>query len=70
MQEQRMTFEIEGMTCGGCARAVANAIRDVPGVKEANVDLQGKEAVVQGDSMDSDQVVKAVNEAGFSAKVK
>lgn len=40
-------YAIDGMTCGGCVANVTNALRKVPGVKSANVNLTNKEAIIE-----------------------
>ena len=44
----RTTLRIEGMTCGGCAARVERALRAVPGVADARVDLEAHLATVTG----------------------
>ncbi|SDT99282.1 Cu+-exporting ATPase [Verrucomicrobium sp. GAS474] len=39
-------LDVEGMTCSGCARNVREALAGVEGVELAEVDLEGKNAVV------------------------
>ena len=39
------TRPVKGMTCSGCVNSVTKALETVPGVQEANVDLQGQKAV-------------------------
>jgi copper chaperone CopZ len=64
----QVTLMVEGMTCGGCARAVENAIREVPGVQNATVDLEAKRARIEGTGLDSARLVEAVEDAGFTAR--
>lgn len=59
-----MVLKIEGMTCTHCKMAVEKALKEVPGVTSARVDLAKKEAVVAG-SADQATMAKAVNAAGF-----
>lgn len=61
-------LNISGMTCGHCQSAVTKALREVPGVTDAQVDLKGGRAVVQG-SADPAQLVAAVAEEGYGAQV-
>ena len=42
---ETVTFEVDGMTCGGCVMKVENALKTAKGVKSCKVDLQGKKAV-------------------------
>lgn len=57
-------LKIEGMSCMHCKAAVERALKVLPGVTKAEVDLDKKEAVVDGPA-DRDVLVKAVDEAGY-----
>lgn len=57
------TYTVLGMTCGGCAKSVTNAIEDkVPGAR-VQVDLTAKTVTVEG--VDESAVKQAVEDAGF-----
>jgi copper chaperone len=56
---------IEGMTCMHCKMRVEKALKGVPGVTGAQVDLASKQAVVAG-SAEQAVMAKAVAEAGFN----
>lgn len=58
------TYRVLGMTCGGCANSVTNAIKALAGVSAVDVDLEAKTVSVEG-SLDSSAVEKAVTDAGF-----
>lgn len=58
-------LKIEGMTCSHCQMRVENALKSVPEVDSAHVDLDKKEAVVTG-AADRSTLIKAVEEAGYS----
>ncbi len=64
----QIQLEISGMTCGHCQSGVAKALKNVPGVTDATVDLKTGTAVVQGD-VDPQQLVEAVVEEGYGARV-
>jgi copper chaperone len=55
---------IEGMTCMHCKMSVEKALKGVPGVTGAQVDLAKKQAVVSG-SAEPTVMAKAVADAGF-----
>ena len=57
-------LKIEGMTCMHCKMSVEKALKSVPGVENAQVDLGKKEAVVTG-AADRSALAKAVEEAGY-----
>lgn len=59
-----VVLAVSGMTCGGCASAVAQALSAVPGVVEARVDLAGGRVTVTGTARAEDLLV-AVRDAGF-----
>lgn len=68
MNSENQTTEIKvtGMSCEHCVAAVGKAVRTVPGVTEAVVDLQGGRVKVEG-AFDRQQVVAAIKAAGYEA---
>ena len=58
---------IEGMSCSHCSESVKKALSKVSGVKDVNVDLDKKIAVVDVDNVDDSALADAVKEAGFDA---
>ena len=58
------TYDVKGMTCDHCVRAVTEEIGSIDGVSSVDVDLKEGIAVVAGDA-DPDAVKAAVSEAGF-----
>ncbi len=58
------TYDVQGMTCGHCVRAVTEEISGLEGVSSVDVDLEQGTAVVAGDA-DPEAVRAAVTEAGF-----
>ena len=61
------TLKIQGMTCNHCVARVTKALKAIPGVQEAKVDLQKAEAVVSYDEARVDQgaLSTAVADAGY-----
>lgn len=65
-------FDVEGMTCGGCALATEMAVKKLDGV--ASADAQYDEATGEGrctveydpDRVTTDQIAAAIEEAGFT----
>ena len=66
---QRETrLSIHGMTCAGCVAAVEHALKRVPGVESAAVNLATEEAlVVSAPDASVAALVKAVESAGYRA---
>ena len=64
---EKVTLGISGMTCNGCVRSVTRVLSELKGVSNADVSLEGKNAVVDYDpaSLGVDQLKRAVEEAGF-----
>jgi copper chaperone CopZ len=61
------TFQVSGMTCGHCQRAVTEEISRIPGVTGVTVDLAGGSATVTAaDPIDRADVAHAVDEAGYA----
>ncbi|MBF0249449.1 MAG: heavy-metal-associated domain-containing protein [Alphaproteobacteria bacterium] len=57
------TYKVIGMSCGGCANSVTNAIKEASAGAEVQVDLAAKTVTVSG--ADDVQVRRAVEAAGF-----
>ncbi|MBI5940682.1 MAG: cation transporter [Caulobacterales bacterium] len=70
MSEQRHRLHVVGMSCANCQRHVVEALRAVPGVVQARVDLTGGLAEVTHDAqVTAAQLVQAVVGAGYTATV-
>ena len=68
---QQIEFEIQGMTCEGCATIAEQAIRQSPGVIAVEVNYEKGTAVVgveQNDSHLVQSVVSKLKAAGYDAK--
>ncbi|GGR21116.1 CopZ family metallochaperone [Deinococcus ruber] len=61
-------LNISGMTCGHCQTAVTNALKRVPGVQDARVDLKTGKAVVEGHA-ELPALLAAVTEEGYGAQL-
>jgi copper chaperone CopZ len=61
------TFQVTGMTCGHCQRAVAEEINQVVGVHGVTVDLAtGSVTVTAEQPVDRADIAAAVDEAGYT----
>jgi copper chaperone len=59
-------FQVIGMTCDHCTRAVAQELREVGGVTDVDVRLDtGAVTVTHTQPLDRDEVAAAVDEAGY-----
>jgi len=67
--EHNVVLHIKGMTCmTGCGSTVQEALRAVPGVEGALVDMKSNTATVWGESkLDAATLIECVNDVGFEA---
>ncbi len=63
-----IVLNISGMHCGGCARTIEKALRQVAGVNAASADVGRKIAEVAGSASAAD-LIAAVGTAGYEAEV-
>ena len=61
-----MKFNVEGMTCGHCQKAVKDALEGIPGIERAKVDWKEGTALVEG-SADVQVLIGAVEDEGYTA---
>jgi Cu+-exporting ATPase len=68
--EQTVRLAIEGMTCASCAGRVEKALKNVPGVVSAEVNLATEQAEVRlaGRGTDVSALTRAVQQAGYGAR--
>ncbi len=61
------TYQVSGMTCDHCVRAVTTELVLLPGVRSVDVDLAGGAVTVTSDGpLDLDEVREAIDEAGYT----
>lgn len=66
----KILIEIEGMTCASCVGRVERALRAVPGVTAAAVNLATERAEVTGPALDRAALVRAIEEAGYDVPAR
>lgn len=60
------TIKIEGMSCMHCVKKVEQALKDIPEIKSAKVDLEEKTAkILLKREIENSIIEKVVQEAGF-----
>ena len=69
---QTLSFDISGMTCGGCTGSVQRALSKIDGVSHAEVTLRPGVAtvVVDADRVTSAQLEAAITRLGYPAKAR
>lgn len=67
--QRKFELDIKGMSCASCAARIEKALKKIPEVLEANVNLSTEKAYVTAVSSLQQQVlVKAIQKAGFDVK--
>jgi copper chaperone len=60
------TYQVTGMTCDHCVRAVTTELIMLPGVRSVDIDLgEGAVTVTSDDPLDPEVVREAIDEAGY-----
>ena len=69
---QSLSFDISGMTCGGCTGSVQRTLRKLAGVSHAEVTLHPGVATVIADParVTSAQIASAISGLGYAAKAR
>jgi len=64
-QVTKLTLDVEGMTCASCVGRVERALKAVPGVTDASVNLATERAEITGAGLDRAALVEAVKATGY-----
>ena len=64
---QKIELKIEGMDCSHCVARVQKALAEVSGVSLVEVVLEPGSASVTGEGVSLDDLVEAVDRAGYTA---
>jgi copper chaperone len=63
-----LKLQVTGMTCSSCARTLETALKDVAGVRNAEIDYREQTATIDGDP-DTTAVLGAIQNEGYQATV-
>ena len=65
---EKITLKVDGMSCEHCARAVTDAVENIPGTADVCVDLKGGTVSFAFDSVKTQlQAIKeAITEEGYT----
>ena len=69
---QTFSFDVSGMTCGGCTGSVQRALSKIDGVSHAEVTLHpgGASVLADPERVTSAQIESAIKALGYPAKVR
>jgi copper chaperone len=60
-------FNVEGMSCGHCVKAITQALQAKDPAASVRIDLAAKEVGVES-ALTADQVIAAISEEGYEVK--
>ncbi len=61
-------FNVQGMTCGHCVKAVTQAVQAQDAAARVEVDLAARQVRVQSE-LAQEQILSAIREEGYQAEV-
>jgi copper chaperone len=61
-------FNVQGMSCGHCVKAITQALQAKDPAASVRIDLAAKEVGVES-ALSADQVIVVITEEGYPAKV-
>ncbi|KJE75891.1 heavy-metal-associated domain-containing protein [Ferrimicrobium acidiphilum] len=64
-----MQFSVPTVSCHHCQLAIQGEVSKLPGVQSVDVDLETKTVKVEGDDLGVDELLAAIDEAGYDAKL-
>ena len=61
-------FNVQGMSCGHCVKAITQAVQAMDPAASVRVDLAAKEVGVES-ALNAGQVIEAIREEGYEVKL-
>ncbi|AWY42619.1 copper resistance protein CopZ [Pseudomonas putida] len=61
-------FNVEGMSCGHCVKAITEAVQSKDPAASVRVDLAAREVGVES-ALTAEQVIAAISEEGYEIKI-
>ncbi len=62
---QNEQFTVQNVKCGGCVSAIANGLKELAGVSEVSVTIDGGLVNVSGDALDRATLCAKLAELGY-----
>ena len=61
-------FQVTGMSCGHCEGAIRSELGEIAGIENIDVSAaSGRLVVTRADTVTDEQIIAAVDEAGYAA---
>ncbi|MBK5378356.1 heavy-metal-associated domain-containing protein [Pseudomonas sp. TH08] len=61
-------FNVQGMSCGHCVKAITNAVQAKDPAASVRIDLAAKEVGVES-ALSAEQVIEVISEEGYAVKL-
>jgi copper chaperone len=61
-------FNVQGMTCGHCVKAVTRAVQEQDAAAKVEIDLAAKQVRVQSE-LGQEQILTAIRDEGYQAEL-
>lgn len=61
-------FNVQGMTCGHCVKAVTRAVQEQDAAAQVEVDLAARQVRVQS-ALEAERILTAIRDEGYQADV-
>ncbi|WP_456024822.1 cation transporter [Pseudomonas protegens] len=61
-------FNVQGMSCGHCVKAITSAVQAKDPAASVRVDLAAKEVGVES-ALSAEQVIEVISEEGYAVKI-
>ncbi|BBU43166.1 heavy metal transport/detoxification protein [Pseudomonas putida] len=61
-------FNVQGMTCGHCVKAVTRAVQEQDAAAKVEIDLAARQVWVQSE-LAPEQILTAIRDEGYQAEV-
>jgi len=68
-QSAALELAVTGMTCNHCVESVRRAVTECTGVQNVEVSLKRGRVVVEGENLDPDRIMSAIEELGYRTSI-
>ena len=69
MRVTMLQFSVPTVSCHHCQAAIQGEVGKIPGVQSVTVDLDAKTVPIEGDELQVDALLAAIDEAGYDAEL-
>ncbi len=69
MRVTMLQFSVPTVSCHHCQVAIQGEVGKIPGVQSVTVDLDTKTVTIEGDELQVDALIAAIDEAGYDAEL-